>query len=226
MKAPAVIGVVLMSLGCQDDRDVNRIMGTGEVTRVTAMADGDQLRRAVREGRRNDVEAMLRAGTDASEPDKLGATPLVLAARHNDDVELARLLHAAAPATLEVGDSLQRTPLSWAASSGHDAVCSFLLGLGAAVEARDATGKTPLFHAVLTGKARTARRLIAHGADVDARDGFGDTALMMAASKDHRDMVELLLRAGASRAPRDEQGRTALERTHDEEVKQLLAGDP
>lgn len=220
-----VAALVLAAVACRD-RGVNRLMGTGEANQPVAMTHDDRLREAVRAGKRDDVEAMLRTGADASAPDKLGLTPLALAARHTDDVELARVLLSAAPATLEAADSLQRTPLSWACGEGHVNVCNFLLSQHAATAARDTTGKTPLFHAVLRGEVASATLLMASHADPDARDKFGDTPLMMAASKNNAAMVEALLRAGASTEVKDDQGRTPLARATAPAVRQLLTGKP
>ncbi|OBT50883.1 hypothetical protein VE04_08686, partial [Pseudogymnoascus sp. 24MN13] len=51
------------------------------------------------------------------------------------------------------GAMYDRTPLSWAARNGHEAVAKLLLEQGAEVDARDADDRTPLSHAAESGAA-------------------------------------------------------------------------
>ena len=59
----------------------------------------------------------------------------------------------------DVKDSWGRTPLSWAAEKGHEAVVELLLGKGAELEAKDEGGRTPLSRAAVKGHEAVVKLL-------------------------------------------------------------------
>jgi ankyrin repeat protein len=101
------------------------------------------------------------------------------------------------------GDNFRgRTPLSWAAEGGYDAIIKLLLEKGADANSKDEDGLTPLFWASRKGHQATVETLLATPgveADPTATGGYdvGRTPLSWAAEEGHEQVVELLLRNGA-----------------------------
>ena len=96
-------------------------------------------------------------------------------------------------------DSYGRTPLSWAAASGHEAVVKLLLEKDATVETVDSEyGQTPLSWAAESGHEAVVKLLLEKDADIDAEDNLGWTALQLAAFNRHIQVERLLVLNGAS----------------------------
>ncbi|KAJ3454410.1 hypothetical protein MRS44_018304 [Fusarium solani] len=94
---------------------------------------------------------------------------------------------------LDLEDSLGRTPLSYAAANGHEAVVKLLLDKGADTESKDQNGQTPLSYAAANGHEAVVKLLLDKGADTESKDQNGQTPLSLAAWKGHKTVVELLL---------------------------------
>ncbi|OCL04595.1 ankyrin repeat protein, partial [Glonium stellatum] len=80
----------------------------------------------------------------------------------------------------DVQDSRGRTPLSWAAESGHETVVGLLLAKdGVDVNSKDLKGRTPLSWAVREGQEAVVKLLLAkNGVDVNSKDSqWGQTPL-------------------------------------------------
>ncbi|KAE8333333.1 hypothetical protein BDV39DRAFT_188408 [Aspergillus sergii] len=88
-----------------------------------------------------------------------------------------------------------RTPLSWAARTGCEAVVKLLLATGQVdIDSRDLEyGRTPLFWAAANGHEAVVKLLLTTGkVDIDARDLDGQTPLSWAAKDGHEAVVKLL----------------------------------
>jgi ankyrin repeat protein len=99
-------------------------------------------------------------------------------------------------ATLDVADRNGRTPLSFAAEHGHDAVISLLLGHNVDIDAPDRSGRGPLSYAASGGHLTVVGLLLRHDAYADARDAGGRTPLWWAAQEDSTAAAKELLNHG------------------------------
>jgi ankyrin repeat protein len=95
-------------------------------------------------------------------------------------------------------DSYGRTPLSWAAEHGHEAIVRLLLDSDKIeVDAKDRNHETPLFWAAQYGdKAIVKLILDTRKVKVDRRDKRNQTPLLCAARCGHEAVVKLLLDTG------------------------------
>jgi len=89
------------------------------------------------------------------------------------------------------------TALIYAATGGHDAIVTYLLGEGARINAQSPNGTTALMMAVREGRMSTAELLMAKGADVNVRNQNGASALDWALRNNDKDLAARLRRAGA-----------------------------
>jgi cytohesin len=133
--------------------------------------------------------------------------------------DIARILNADPQSVNQRDNRLRRTPLHWAAASGHRGLVAVLIRAGADVnakaprygqagnvvtgpetwgadEAKDA-GETPLHVAARAGHAPVVELLVQNGADVNASDENQMTVLQHAVYAGQVAVVQLLLEHGA-----------------------------
>jgi ankyrin repeat protein len=133
---------------------------------------------------------------------------------------------------LDQSDFSGRTPLSWAAGNGHEAVVKLLMESdNVDVDSRDKSGRTPLSWAAENGEEVMVKLLLETGkVDVDSKDKYGQTPLARAAAKGQEAVVTLLVKTGKVDVDsKDEHGRTPLARAtengQEAVVKQLIRSD-
>ncbi|TPX14029.1 uncharacterized protein E0L32_000423 [Thyridium curvatum] len=130
---------------------------------------------------------------------------------------------------IDAEDASGRTPLSWAAENGHEAVIKLLLEKDAAVDIADEYGRTPLSWAVRNGHEAVVNLLLEKDAVVNITDPIGRTPLSWAARNGHEAVVNLLLEKDAVVNITDPIGRTPLswaaEKGHKAVVNLLLEKD-
>jgi ankyrin repeat protein len=131
-------------------------------------------------------------------------------------------------------DSMHRTPLSWAAAMGHEAVVRLLLAEdGVDPDSKDGKGRTPLCWSARNGHEAVVRLLLAKdGVDPDSKDSRGSqTPLSWAAENGHKAVVRLLLANDSVDVDSKDSlfGRTPLswaaENGHEAVIRMLLAKD-
>ena len=131
-----------------------------------AESQAGALIRAVREGRTDDVKAMLDSGADPNAIVGGGVGGLVLAVidGHSEIVQ-ALLEHGGDPNT-KAGDGVT-TVLMQASSIGHTEIVHSLLAAGANVNARGNSGLTALQLAASKGHVPAVRGLLTYGAAIE-----------------------------------------------------------
>ena len=129
----------------------------------------------------------------------------------DSDGKVERLLKAAEEGRLEEVEELlqsnanidategkfQRTPLHFAARSGHRDIVDLLLEKNAQIEAKDRDQITPLHLAARSGHRDIVDLLLEKNAQIEAKDRDQITPLHFAARSGHRDIVDLLLEKNA-----------------------------
>ncbi|EHK50281.1 Hypothetical protein TRIATDRAFT_154409, partial [Trichoderma atroviride IMI 206040] len=149
---------------------------------------------------------------------------LHLAAYFGIEKAVAALLNSNHP---DLKDSYDRTPLSWAAENGHEAVVQLLLNEGADSKAKDQSSLTPLSWAAMSGHETIIVELLLCGGTDATIVNDGWFPLHTATGKGHVDIIELLIDLGRVEVnSRDYNGLTALQvavqRRHRDAVRLLL----
>lgn len=93
----------------------------------------------------------------------------------------------------ELGDFDGSTALSFAASTGREALVSLFLERGSCIEAKDRRGKTPLMHATINRHPGIVKLLLNNGAHQLETCNYGMTALDYAVESANEEAVLLLL---------------------------------
>ncbi|KAI9781186.1 MAG: hypothetical protein M1839_006294 [Geoglossum umbratile] len=130
----------------------------------------------------------------------------------------------------DLQDSYRRTPLSWAAEKGHEAVVKLLLATEKVdLDSKDSYGQTPLSWAAEKGHETVVKLLLAtEKVDLDSKDSCRRTPLLWAAENGHETVVKLLLATEkVDLDSKDSNGQTPLlwaaGNGHEAVVKLLLA---
>lgn len=126
-------------------------------------------------------------------------------AGHLENVQLL----VEAGANVNLFDSEDTLPITWAAKEGHQAVFEYLAPL-TAPELRKEAELLALHSAASEGKIEALQLLFKVGTDLNSQDSFGQTALMIAAQQRQPLFVQTLLQMGAEIDVKDNEGRTAL----------------
>ncbi len=124
------------------------------------------------------------------------------------DVKHVAELVARDPSLIKARNSLGKTPLHMAVTSGSTEMVAWLVEHGADINAKDNTGLTPLHVAAWWTATERAGYLLDHGANLNATDEFGDTPLHVAAAHGRRAMAKFLIERGADVNVHNKDGRT------------------
>lgn len=183
------------------------------------------------------VALLLQQGVPVDEKDQDGNTALIHASENGHDAIVRILLKYGASVNLADGQ-LRRTPIYFAAYSGHVSTMKILVEAGALIDQPSTGGATPLMTAAKQGHAKAVTYLLSQGANIYAQNYLESTALgaaaqfgkveavkelltakpdlqkgtplHRAAQKGHVEIVRLLLDAGADPDATDKIGQTPL----------------
>ena len=155
------------------------------------------LTHAVKHGKMNVVEYLLKQGADPSITDQSNNLPLHHAAdkRH---LEIAKMLIEKKADTINVKGYVGATPLCVASSAGNLDMFQFLLNKGADANILDDNGYLPLHWACRKGYLKMIELLIDKKFNINAKGDRGFTALHHAAEHGHLEIVKILIDKGAN----------------------------
>lgn len=195
MKSRVVLAGLLLLLSSS----VATLQAAGETLLVKAIMEGD----------RQAVSALLQQHVDVNAPSTDGSTALHWAADRNDLDSVDLLIRAGAD--VAAANRYGATPLLLACNTGSAAMISRLLDAGADPNSAWPEGETALMAASRSGHGDAVSALLARGAVVNAVErSRGQTALMWAAAQLHPSIVKTLIDHGADLRARSGGGLTAL----------------
>jgi ankyrin repeat protein len=146
------------------------------------------------------LELLFAAGADPEVRDRLGRTPMMLAALNGHDPSIETLLKHGAK--VNARDNAGRAAVTWASSRGETDKCLVaLLAAGA---------KIHLIEALELNNLALAAKCFSRGDDVKAIGPYGDTTLCRAAELGDLGLVQALIKAGVAVNRADDGGVTAL----------------
>ena len=147
--------------------------------------------KAVKEGRLDNVKALIAKGADVNLRAASGSTPLMYAADGNK-LEIVRLLLKSG-ADVNAKNGPNNTALIYAAIKGQVSVVRELLRNKADVNVKNMAKGDALIYTVIGKKTEVVSALLKHGAKVNDLYDDGKTALMMAVEAGSADIATLLL---------------------------------
>ena len=175
-----------------------------------AQTPAEALFRSIENGDFEEFSRLVDSGIDLSANNKLGETPLYVAAEKGQ-LEMAKLLIA------KGADAKARTPngetvLHAAAMIESTSLMTALIEAGAEINLTNRDGETPLHWAATTGTFLAVKALADAGADLNVQDASaGNTPLHAAVSHDDIVLIHYLISKSVRTDLRNSAGLTALE---------------
>ncbi|ALD92913.1 Ankyrin repeat [Cupriavidus gilardii CR3] len=173
-----------------------------------------RLHAAAAQGDAAAIALLLKQGANLETRDDSGATPLLIATRHNH-IDAARALIDAG-ANVNAKDRIQDSAYLHAGARGYNEILKMTLTHGADLKSTNRYGGTALIPAAERGHVQTVRILIAAGVDVNHINRLHWTALLEAiilgdGGPSYTEIVRLLVNAKADVNIPDGKGVTALQ---------------
>jgi len=172
---------------------------------------------AVKSGKREAVEYLLKQHAVVDHINNLGLTPLHLAVRKNS-LDLVRVLLEFG-ADVNITDTkygyasrcYNQTPLFDAVQENNDQMIEYLFVNGADLDHQNDSGRTPLMVAACNRhRQESLNKLIKLGANVNICDNNGRDAFMHTINNNNGAMMDILLKAGTNINVADNEGITPL----------------
>lgn len=182
-------------------------------------SDADRLVERAREGDREAVEALLKAGVDVNGRSKMGETALAAAAGSLNEDEPEDIVDLLLTRGARVDDRSfggaaiwADIRFGWCKNPSNSGRCGNSIGpMGEAYQKLDKLGVTALLAAAAAARhSKIVRRLLEAGADPNAKTFQGATPLMLATIANDVVSVKALLLKGADVNARAYKGQTAL----------------
>jgi ankyrin repeat protein len=154
---------------------------------------------AARKGCVNSLDELFKASASRLARDRMGNTPLAVAARAGRLAVVKALLASASPDETVQIDRVNvagSTPLIQAVQSSRTEVARQLVDAGARVDVANAQGETALSAAAFNADVELATLLLAHEAQPNTTDATGKSVIVYAAARGAAPIVEMLLDAG------------------------------
>jgi ankyrin repeat protein len=178
----------------------------------TSSRETETLHDAVYDRNLRKVMRMVQQGADIDKNgnNKLGATPLMIAANNGDLAIVRYLVEQGADKEKVLNDGT--SPLMFAAQEGHMAVVRYLVEQGVDKNRADHKGYTPLMLAAQEGHMAVVQYLVEQGADKEKAMNDGTTPLMLAIQEGNMvaDVVRYLVEQGVDKNRADHKGYTPL----------------
>ncbi len=167
------------------------------------------LLRAIKNGRQDEIQALIDRGVCLDYRDANGNTPLIYPVRAKK-IDTVRLLIQNG-ADIDYVNKLDQNAFSIAIMDPHrHEIAKLLVSLGANVNRVNRFGDTPIIQASSLGLYESVSLLIDLGANINQRDKYGRTSLMIAAKYDNISIVNLLISYAANINSKSKDGKTAL----------------
>lgn len=148
----------------------------------------------IKRGRTKHVLALLQQGARIEARDRMGNTPLLLAARTARSKLVKKLIEMGA--NINHQNLIGSTAILRAATADRAKNVVILLDAGAEFKVRNNKGLTPITAAAFNGDEDIFELLLARGADPNVMDNSQKTALVYAAAKGFDTIVSSLLNTG------------------------------
>ncbi|MBL9118313.1 MAG: ankyrin repeat domain-containing protein [Phycisphaerae bacterium] len=200
---------VIQAVRANDLQTLPLLLADGKDPNVADPVSGGRtaLHWAVKEGRKEMIPLLLQAKANLEAKDRVGKTPLTLAAE-GKDIEIVKLL-VEKGADVNARDQIGGSPVLWASGLGSPDVVKYLIQHKADVNVIDVNGLSPLLWSASIGSPEAVTALLSAGAKVDVQDKMsGDTALMRAARTGKFESMKAILDAKADVNAKNNLGHT------------------
>ncbi|KAL8793017.1 MAG: hypothetical protein Q9195_004421 [Heterodermia aff. obscurata] len=187
----------------------------------TARGGETPVYRAVRWSCHTALRLLIDHKADCNIPQNEGLTPLLIAAKQNDEAALQLLLQQA-HTDPNLPDQKGSSPLMHASEENKIPCVRALLKHGVETEAVNNMGGTALSQAAVHGHKIPVKLLLKAGANINTQDSSGNTPLARAAAAKHDAVVRFLLENGADPDLADEDEETPFEKARDRHLDDVV----
>lgn len=209
--------------GCGDSKKDAR----NELAKMNVDYTVDAFNQAIENHDNAATDLFFKSGFDLSLKGELGKTPLMAAAKSDNEDVMKKILDTTADRAKDVDDA-NRSALMYAIMNKQVNAMN-MLSDASDWSLADLDGNTVLHLAVLTADADTVNAVLSHDVDINAKNQKGQTALFLAADKGALDIVKALLDKGADKSIADTDGTLPVQaalKNGNKDIVSALGGAP